>query len=273
MIEVPVKNSISPKTPKRNKKKHSSNYYIVIRRVERRRTRYLKNLITEILKVIIWISKNRILSRKERREARETQKITSEASASPISLKICIIKTAPFAQLAKNLKVDLFTATMTDIEKALKKKPYSNPATLLPEKYQDFLDMFSREEVDKLPLHRLNDHKIDIMPEKKPNFGSIYGMSQNELKVLKKYLNDNLIKGFIRPSHSPTASPILFARKPGEDLHLCVDYRALNAITIKNKYSLSLIQKTLTRIYKVKIYTTLNIIATFNKLRITKGEK
>lgn len=101
----------------------------------------------------------------------------------------------------------------------------------------------------------------------------MYPMSQDELRVLKKYLDDNLAKGFIRPSSSPAASPVLFARKPGGGLRLCVDYRALNAITIKNRYPLPLIQETLSRICQAKVYNTLDIIAAFNKIRMAGGEE
>ena len=66
-------------------------------------------------------------------------------------------------------------------------------------------------------------------------------MSQNELKVLRKYLDDNLAKGFIRVSSSPAASPVIFVKKPGGGLRFCVDYRALNALTIKNRYPIPLI--------------------------------
>ena len=62
--------------------------------------------------------------------------------------------------------------------------------------------MFFREKVDKLLSHRFNNHKIDIMPEKKPDFGFIYEISQNKFKIFKKYLNNNLIKEFIRLNHS-----------------------------------------------------------------------
>ena len=93
-------------------------------------------------------------------------------------------------------------------------------------------------------------------------------MSQDELKVLKKYLKENLNKGFIRASSSPTTSPILFACKPGDGLQFCVDYRQLNTMTIKNQYFLPMIKKTLECIYKAKIYSKIDIIATFNRLRI-----
>ena len=93
------------------------------------------------------------------------------------------------------------------------------------------------------------------------------------MKILKKYLDDNLVKRFIRSSFSSIVSFVLFIKKSSEELRLNVDYRALNAITIKNYYSLSLIQETLSRIYKIRIYTILNIIVIFDKLRITKSEK
>ena len=98
-------------------------------------------------------------------------------------------------------------------------------------------------------------------------------MSQNELMVLRKYLDENLSKGFIRASTSPVASPVIFVRKPGGGLRFCVDYRALNAITVKNRYPIPLIQETLNRLSKAKYYTKLDIISAFNRLRIAKGDE
>ena len=63
------------------------------------------------------------------------------------------------------------------------------------------------------------------MEEKTPPWGPLYSMSQDELKVLKKYLEENLSKGFIRASSFPAASLVLFARKPGGGLQFCIDYR------------------------------------------------
>jgi hypothetical protein len=66
-------------------------------------------------------------------------------------------------------------------------------------------------------------------------------MSKNELLVLRKFLEKNLSKGFIRVNLSPAASPVLFAKKPSGGLRFYIDYRALNIIIIKNHYSLLLI--------------------------------
>jgi hypothetical protein len=98
-------------------------------------------------------------------------------------------------------------------------------------------------------------------------------MSLNKLKVLKKYLDKNLSKGFIRASSSPVASPVIFVKKPGGGLRFCVDYRGLNALTIKNQYLIPLLQETLSQLSKANFYTKLDIIAAFNKLRIAEGDK
>ena len=98
-------------------------------------------------------------------------------------------------------------------------------------------------------------------------------MSWDELLVLKKYLKENLAKGFIRVGSSPAATPILFVRKPGGGLRLYVDYRGLNDITIKNRYPLPLIRETLDRLSTAKFFIKLDIIAAFNRLRVKEGEE
>ena len=91
--------------------------------------------------------------------------------------------------------------------------------------------------------------------------------------MLKKYLNNNLVKKFIRLNYSFVVLFVFFIRKLNEDLHLCVNYRIFNVIIIKNRYSLSLIQETISRIYKIEIFIIFNIIIVFNKLRMIKGGK
>ncbi|MCW5171389.1 reverse transcriptase family protein, partial [Burkholderia cenocepacia] len=98
-------------------------------------------------------------------------------------------------------------------------------------------------------------------------------MSIPELKVLRKYLDDNLAKGFIRASASPVSSPVIFVKKPGGGLRFCVDYRALNAVTIKNRYPIPLLQETLDRLSKAKYFSKFDIRGAFNRLRIAKGDE
>jgi len=73
-------------------------------------------------------------------------------------------------------------------------------------------------------------------------------MLKDELLVIKKYINKHLNKGFIRPSILPAATPILLAKKPRGGIRFYINYRELNAITIKNQYLVPLIRKTLKRL-------------------------
>ena len=86
------------------------------------------------------------------------------------------------------------------------------------------------------------DHKIKLEPkDAQLLWGPLYSMSRGELLVLRKELTSLLKKGFIRVSSSPAAALVLFAKKPGGGLRLCIAYRALNAITKKDRYPLPLI--------------------------------
>ena len=98
-------------------------------------------------------------------------------------------------------------------------------------------------------------------------------MSRDELLVLRKTLTELLDKGFIRVSTSLAGAPVLFVHKPGGGLRFCVDYRALNRLTIKDRYPLPLIRETLNNVAKAKWFTKLDVIAAFHKLRIREGDE
>jgi hypothetical protein len=89
---------------------------------------------------------------------------------------------------------------------------------------------------------------------------------------LKRWLDDNLAKGWIRPSQSSAASPILIANKPGGGVRICVDYRGVN-ISIKNRYPPPLIRETLDAVCKAKIFTKLDVISAFNRVRIAEAHE
>jgi len=98
-------------------------------------------------------------------------------------------------------------------------------------------------------------------------------MSRDELLVLRKTLIDLLDKGFIRVNNSPAIALILFIKKPKRGLRFCIDYKGLNRVIKKDRYPLPLIYETLRNINKAKWFTKLNVIATFYKLRIFKGDE
>ena len=104
-------------------------------------------------------------------------------------------------------------------------------------------------------------------------FGPIYNLSETELQVLKEYIDENLRKRFIQPSTSPFGAPVLFVKKPDGSLRLCIDYRALNRITVKNRYPLPLISQLLDRLKGKKYFTKLDLRDAFNRLRIASGDE
>ncbi|KAI0991717.1 hypothetical protein K3495_g16470, partial [Podosphaera aphanis] len=111
----------------------------------------------------------------------------------------------------------LFAITLADIQKALapKKKTPTN-LTKLPPQYKEFARLFKKELTDKLPPHRPGcDHQITLEPDKEVPWGPLYGMSRDELLVLRKTLTDLLDRNYIRASNSPAGAPVLFVRKPG----------------------------------------------------------
>jgi hypothetical protein len=196
----------------------------------------------------------------------------------------CVSVSAPsFNHLARQSRqgkpIEIFAASIADIDKMLQPKAVVNPREKLPAEYHEYLDAFSRVLAERLPPHRPGiDHKITLekTPEgKEPEvpWGPLYGMSRGELLVLRKTLTELLDKNFIRASSSPAAAPVLFAKKPGGGLRFCVDYRALNELTRKDRYPLPLIKETLNSLSKARWFTKLDVVAAFHKIRITEGEE
>ena len=124
-----------------------------------------------------------------------------------------------FQHLASKPDHKIYSVSLRDIKQALKPKTKTDLATVLPEHYKEFLKVFSHEKTNKLPLHCPGvDHTIKMQPGTQPPAGPLYGMSRDKLQVLKKYLEENLSKGFIWASSSPATAPVLFFKKPGRGL-------------------------------------------------------
>ncbi len=134
--------------------------------------------------------------------------------------------------------------------------------------YHDYLDVFDRAMIDQLSSHHFYDHKIELIDEETSLWSRLYQMFNHKLQKIKKYLIDHLNKEFIFFSFASYVSLILFIEKKDESLRFCVDYRKLNALIKRDRYSLSLIDETFARIQESKYLTRLNIIVAFNKLRM-----
>jgi hypothetical protein len=110
--------------------------------------------------------------------------------------------------------------------------------------------------------------EIKLIPSTMPIHKSPYQMDPDEQLELKKQLDDLLAKGFIRPSKSPWAFPMLFVEKKDGSKRLCVDYRALNAVTIKNKYPLPCIDVLFEQLRGAKIFSKIDLNSGYHQLRI-----
>jgi hypothetical protein len=152
-------------------------------------------------------------------------------------------------------------------------KIQADDSSWIPSTYRDFLDIFSKKKAETLPPHRPTDHAIDLEPGTKLPYGRIYSLSEVELKALKAYIDTNLASRFIQRSSSPAASPILFVKMKDGSLRLCVDYRALNHASVKNRYPLPLISEILERVGKAKIFTKLDLRDAYNRIRIKDGDE
>lgn len=182
-----------------------------------------------------------------------------------VSLRAC--------QFYQKRRYQMFTVTLEDIDQYLDQREPPDPADKLPPELMDFADVFSPKQAEQLPPHRDYDHSIRLVEGKTPPFGPLYPMSRDELLALREWLQENLKKGFIRPSSSPAASPVLFVKKPGGGLRFCVDYRGLNNITVKDRYPLPLIKESLNNLKGMKYFTKFDIIAAFNNIRMKEGQE
>ncbi|KAJ1018176.1 hypothetical protein NDA13_006492 [Ustilago tritici] len=143
----------------------------------------------------------------------------------------------------------------------------------IPQLYQHLRDVFDEVEADKLPQHTEHDLHLELVEGSRLPQGPLYLKGPKEMSELRKYLDENFVKGFIQPSKSPARSPVLFVRKKDGGLRLCVDYQGLNKITVKNQAPLPLIEEQLFLLRKAKIYSKLDLRAAYNLIRIVKGDE
>ena len=138
--------------------------------------------------------------------------------------------------------------------------------------YFDFQDVFFKIKANILFKHDSNDFVINT-EDKKSLFNKIYNLSQFELKMLKKYITEQLNKKFIVSSKFFVGVSVLFALKKDGNLHLCIDYKELNVIIIKNQHLLLLIQKTMNRLIGTKKFIKLDIQHAYNMIHIKKNDE
>lgn len=146
----------------------------------------------------------------------------------------------------------------------------------LPKEIQEVLakykDVLTNELPKKLPPRREVDHKIEVIPGAEPPSKAPYRLNQKELMELKKQLNDLLERGYVRPSKSPYGAPVLFVDKKDGKLRMCIDYRALNKVTIKNNYPLPRIDDLFDRLAGAKYFSRIDLKSGYYQIRIADAD-
>ena len=136
----------------------------------------------------------------------------------------------------------------------------------------EYADVFPAELPNVLPPSRSVDHRIELVAGAQPPSLPTYKLSTAELDELKRQLSDLLSKGYIERSKSPFGAPILFVKKKDGSFRMCVDYRALNKVTIKNKCPLPLIDELLDKLHGAMWFTKIDLHSGYWQVRINSAD-
>jgi hypothetical protein len=135
----------------------------------------------------------------------------------------------------------------------------------------EYADVFP-DELPGMPPDRDIEFAIELQPGTTPISKRPYRMPPAELAELKKQLQELLDKGFIRPSTSPWRCPALFVKKKDESLRLCIDYRPLNVVTIKNKYPLPRIDVLFDQLVGAKVFSKIDLRSSYHQIKIRASD-
>jgi hypothetical protein len=204
----------------------------------------------------------RILSKKSKKnsffdEISISKTTIEDDSSNDDIIEIHSIAIASFNILSRQKNVEIFAVSMKNLKIQLKKQDNNTMIdfkSVISSEYHNFLDVFSKEKANILSSHKKHDHRIKLEKEHEfdHEYASLYNLSEEELSLMKKYLKEHLNKSFIELSTAFYASSILFAKKSDNELKFCVNYRNLNAIIKKNRYSILFIAETIARLSKAK---------------------
>jgi hypothetical protein len=131
----------------------------------------------------------------------------------------------------------------------------------------EFPDVFP-EELPGMPLDRDIKFVIELKPGTTPIYKALYRMATPELAELKEHIKELLEKGYIQPSSSPWGAPVIFVPKKDGTQRLCVDYRALNDITVKNKYPLPMIDDLFDQLRGACVFSKIDLRSGYHQLKI-----
>jgi len=133
--------------------------------------------------------------------------------------------------------------------------------------------VFGKVESERMPTRKVWNHAINLKKTFKPWKGRIYPLSKNKREEVQNFVEDQLRKGYIRPSKSPQISSVFFVGKKDGSKWMVIDYYNLNDQTVKNNYPLPLITDLIDSIGSKRVFTKMDLQWGFNNVRIKKGDK
>ncbi|GJV14247.1 putative reverse transcriptase domain-containing protein [Tanacetum coccineum] len=157
------------------------------------------------------------------------------------------------------------------ITKALKSAKEDEPKLSDISVVREFEDVFP-EDLSGLPPQRQVEFRIDLVPGVTPVAKSPYRLAPSEMQELSGQLQELQDKGFIRPSHSPWGAPVLFVKKKDGSLRMCIDYRELNKLTIKNRYPLPRIDDLFDQLQGSRYFSKIDLRSGYHQLRVHEDD-
>ncbi|GKD45851.1 putative reverse transcriptase domain-containing protein [Tanacetum coccineum] len=136
---------------------------------------------------------------------------------------------------------------------------------------QDFLKVFP-EDLPGIPPTRQVEFQIDLIPGAAPVARAPYRLAPSEMKELSDQLKELSDKGFIRPSSSPWGAPVLFVMKKDGSFRMCIDYRELNKLTVKNHYPLPRIDNLFDQLQGTSVYSKIDLRSGYHQLRVREED-
>ncbi|GJR20168.1 putative reverse transcriptase domain-containing protein [Tanacetum coccineum] len=136
---------------------------------------------------------------------------------------------------------------------------------------QDFPEVFPKD-LSGLPPTRQVEFQIDLVPGAAPVARAPYRLAPSEMKELSEQLKELSDKGFIRPSSSPWGAPVLFVKKKDGSFRMCIDYRELNKLTVKNRYPLPRIDDLFDQLQGSSVYSKIDLRSGYHQLRVREED-
>ena len=190
----------------------------------------------------------------------------AQDSNEPIQISV-ISRSRLKAEIRKNEITELYLATIKTASDGPDLSAYPN---WIQNEYSDiFLEGLPRG----MPPERKVVHDIPLYPDSPPQFRGIFRLSQMELQELRKQLDQLIHDGKISPSTSPYGAPVLFVKKKDGSLRMCIDYRALNSQTIKNRYALPRIDDLLDQLYGAKRFSKIDLTSGYWQIAIAAADR